>query len=385
MIFNMVGGAGGGKDGAATLTVTAPPNTNITVSKDTKSYTKNSGLTGVAVFQGLTTGQWTVSISNEQQTQTRTINITTTYSIVIAFFAATINITYPAGSTCTVTKGSTVFTAPDTSGTWDCVVPSTGTWVVACTDGELTSSQNVSITTDGQTESITLTYFTATINITYPATSTCTVTNSSGATIATDANTATSTKTFVATVHRVGVYTITATATDGSGKSKSQSVEITSDGQSASVTLTYELVLFNNGVVSGYAWDSLNFDSGYGDAKVSNGLIYLYGYTWDNNISLQPGWGEIGISSAIDLSDYSTLKVRLNKTDGAEGTVKIQVGTTALGDNTATKKVTLTAGTTTSLDISSITGNKYISLYAQSDTGTYGNMIKAYFDKVWLE
>ena len=384
MIFNMVGGAGGGKDGAATLTVTAPPNTNITVSKDTKSYTKNSGLTGVAVFQGLTTGQWTVSISNEQQTQTRTINITTTYSIVIAFFAATINITYPAGSTCTVTKGSTVFTAPDTSGTWDCVVPSTGTWVVACTDGELTSSQNVSITTDGQTESITLTYFTATINITYPATSTCTVTNSSGATIATDANTATSTKTFVATVHRVGVYTITATATDGSGKSKSQSVEITSDGQSASVTLTYELVLFNNGVVSGYAWNSSN-NNGYGDGKVSNGLIYLYGYTYDNGLVLTPGWGEIGISSAIGLSDYSTLKVRLKKIDSADGTAKIQVGTTALGDNTATKKVTLTAGTTTSLDISSITGSKYISLYARSDTSGYGNMIKAYFDKVWLE
>ena len=384
MIFNMVGGAGGGKDGAATLTVTAPPNTNITVSKDTKSYTKNSGLTGVAVFQGLTTGQWTVSISNEQQTQTRTINITTTYSIVIAFFAATINITYPAGSTCTVTKGSTVFTAPDTSGTWDCVVPSTGTWVVACTDGELTSSQNVSITTDGQTESITLTYFTATINITYPATSTCTVTNSSGATIATDANTATSTKTFVATVHRVGVYTITATATDGSGKSKSQSVEITSDGQSASVTLTYELVLFNNGVVSGYAWNSSN-NNGYGDGKVSNGLIYLYGYTYDNGLVLTPGWGEIGISSAIGLSDYSTLKVRLKKIDNADGTAKIQVGTTALGDNTATKKVTLTAGTTTSLDISSITGSKYISLYAKSNTGAYGNMIKAYFDKVWLE
>ena len=147
----------------------------------------------------------------------------------------------------------------------------------------------------------------------------------------------------------------------------------------------YELVLFNNGVVSGYKWDSSNFDSGYGDAKVSNGLIYLYGYTWDDNISLQPGWGEIGISSAINLSNYSTLKVHLKKIDSADGTAKIQVGTTALGDNTATKNVTLTAGTTTSLDISSITGSKYISLYAQSDTSTYGNMIKAYFDKVWLE
>lgn len=178
--------------------------------------------------------------------------------------------------------------------------------------------------------------------------------------------------------------TWTVTAVSGS-KSTSKAVSITAEGQVKTVTMTYELVLFNNGVVSGYAWDSSNNDGSYGDAKVSNGLIYLYGYTWDNNISLQPGWGEIGISSAIDLSDYSTLKVHLKKIDSADGTAKIQVGTTALGDNTATKNVTLTAGTTTSLDISSITGSKYISLHAKSDTGTYGNMIKAYFDKVWLE
>ena len=258
----------------------------------------------------------------------------------------------------------------------------TGTWTVKLTDGTKTSTKNITITSDYSTN---IAYFSATISITYPAKSTCVVKNSSGTTVASNTNTGSSTKTWTATVNAKGTYTVTATATDGSGKTKSTTVSITTDGQSASVTLTYELVLFNNGVVSGYAWDSSNFDSGYGDAKVSNGLIYLYGYTWDNNISLQSGWGEIGISSAIGLSDYSTLKVRLKKIDGADGIAKIQVGTTALGDNTATKKVTLTAGTTTSLDISSITGSKYISLYAQSDTSTYGNMIKAYFDKVWLE
>ena len=309
MIFNMVGGGGGS---GATLVVSSPANVSVTVSKDDKSYTKNSGSLGSATFKGLATGTWTVVISGNGQTATRTIEITADYAITIAFFSATINITYPANSNCVVA-------------------------------------------------------------------------NSGGQTIASDTNTGTSAKTWTATVNATGTYTVTATATDGSGKTKSTTVSITTDGQSETVTLTYELVLFNNGVVSGYAWDSSNFDSGYGDAKVSNGLIYLYGYTWDNNIVLQPGWGEIGISSAIDLSDYSTLKVHLKKTDGADGTAKIQVGTTALGDNTATKKVTLTAGTTTSLDISSITGSKYISLYAQSDTSTYGNMIKAYFDKVWLE
>ena len=309
MIFNMVGGGGGS---GATLVVSSPANVSVTVSKDDKSYTKNSGSLGSATFKGLSTGTWTVTISGSGQTATRTIEITADYAITIAFFSATINITYPANSNCVVA-------------------------------------------------------------------------NSGGQTVASDTNTGTSAKTWTATVNAKGTYTITATATDGSGKTKSATVSITAEGQVETVTLTYELVLFNNGVVSGYAWDSSNFDSSYGDAKVSNGLIYLYGYTWDNNISLQSGWGEIGISSAIGLSDYSTLKVRLKKIDSADGTVKIQVGTTALGDNTATKKVTLTAGATTSLDISSITGSKYISLYAQSNTGAYGNMIKAYFDKVWLE
>lgn len=221
------------------------------------------------------------------------------------------------------------------------------------------------------------TSFSATISITYPAGSTCTVSNYEKTWTAPNTS---GSWTFKA--NDVGYYTVKAVS---GSKSKEKEVIITAEGQVENVALSYDLVLFNNGVVSGYKWDSSNFDSGYGDAKVSNGLIYLYGYTWDNNISLQSGWGEIGISSAINLSDYSALKVRLKKIDSANGTAKIQVGTTALGDNTATKTVTLTAGTTTSLDISSITGSKYISLYAQSNTGTYGNMIKAYFDKVWLE
>lgn len=48
----------------------------------------------------------------------------------VALFAATINVTYPAGSTCTVTDGTTTLTAPDTSGTWACAVPNAGTWEI---------------------------------------------------------------------------------------------------------------------------------------------------------------------------------------------------------------------------------------------------------------
>lgn len=309
MIYVLSGGQTG-----ATLTVTSSGAGTITVSNTSlgKSYSKSVTAGGSAVFKGLATGTWTVKLSNGTQTSTKTITITSDYSTSIAYFSATIEVTYPAKSKCVIK-------------------------------------------------------------------------NSSGTQVASNTNTGTSAKTWTATVNAKGTYTVTATATDGSGKTKSATVSITADGQSASVTLTYELVLFNNGVVSGYAWDSSNTGSGHGTARVSDGLIHLGGSTWDDGVAFRPGWGEIGISSAIGLSDYSTLKVRLKKIDGASGTAKIQVGTTALGDNTATKNVTLTAGTTTSLDISSITGSKYISLEAESNTGAYGNNIGVYFDKVWLE
>ena len=75
-------------------------------------------------------------------------------------FSATINITYPAGSTCACTDGTATLTAPDTSGTWVCTVPNAGTWTVSSTDGDKSKSADVVITTDGQTESVTLLYIT---------------------------------------------------------------------------------------------------------------------------------------------------------------------------------------------------------------------------------
>ena len=178
MIFNMVGGGGGS---GATLVVSSPANVSVTVSKDDKSYTKNSGSLGSATFKGLATGTWTVVISGNGQTATRTIEITADYAITIAFFSATINITYPANSNCVVA-------------------------------------------------------------------------NSGGQTVASNTNTGTSAKTWTATVNAKGTYTITATATDGSGKTKSATVSITAEGQVETVTLSYEFVLLNtSGWASKYA------------------------------------------------------------------------------------------------------------------------------------
>lgn len=151
-------GASGGTGG--TLTVTAPANVTVTVSKDGKTKTKNSGVSGVVVFKGLKSGTWTVTITGDGKTAQKNVVVTTDYSTAITFFAATINITYPAGSTCTCSDGTTTLSAPGTSGTWACIVPNAGTWTVSSTDGDKSKSADVVITTDGQTESVTLLYIT---------------------------------------------------------------------------------------------------------------------------------------------------------------------------------------------------------------------------------
>lgn len=147
------GGAGG------TLTVTAPANVTVTVSKDGKTKTKNSGTSGVVVFKGLASGKWNVTIVNSDgKPTTITADVQTEYTVTIAFFSATIGITYPAGSTCTCSDGTTTLSAPDTSGTWACIVPNAGSWTVTATDGNDSTNKSVSITADGQTENVVLSY-----------------------------------------------------------------------------------------------------------------------------------------------------------------------------------------------------------------------------------
>lgn len=306
MIFNMVGGGGGS---GATLVVSSPVNVSVTVSKDDKSYTKNSGSLGSTTFKGLATGTWTVTISGNGQTATRTIEITADYAITIAFFSATINITYPANSNCVVT-------------------------------------------------------------------------NSGGQTVASDTNATSSEKTWTVTVNAKDTYTVTATATDGSGKSKSQGVSITADGQSKSVTLNYQLYLFDNGVVSGIAWDKES-KSGYTDwasSSVSNKISLsatgaYEGIFYNSDVTR-------GTSDSYDLSAYSTLKLNVSEISNY-GASKIYIGTTALGKDINTSDINRNTGVV-SVDISSINGSYFISLYNSAVSGNTGTSTIS-VDKIWLE
>lgn len=78
-------GFGGGGGTGATLTVTAPAGVTVTVSKDGKSKTKVADSGGAAVFKGLSTGTWTVSITDGINTSSMTVEITADYAAEITF------------------------------------------------------------------------------------------------------------------------------------------------------------------------------------------------------------------------------------------------------------------------------------------------------------
>ena len=199
MAIGRVNTGGGGSGG--TLTVTGIAGHTVTATKDGKTYTRTFNSGGVAVFKGLSTGTWTLTMAGGGQTATRTVTVNADYAVTITYFAATINITYPANSNCVVA-------------------------------------------------------------------------NSGGQTVASDTNTGTSAKTWTATVNAKGTYTVTATATDGSGKTKSTTVSITAEGQVETVVLAYELIMVPNDDYSTF-WTGKTTNTVYGQFNITRNSIYL--------------------------------------------------------------------------------------------------------------
>lgn len=69
---------------------------------------------------------------------------------------AVIGVTYPAGSICTCSNGSKTLATKDTSGKAMFIIPSAGTWTVKAVSGSKSKSKAVSITAEGQVETVTL-------------------------------------------------------------------------------------------------------------------------------------------------------------------------------------------------------------------------------------
>jgi len=159
MIGNIGGQSGGGILTKSILIVTAPTGSTVTVTKG--SVTKAAAeKNGEWWFRNLDNGEWTITATKNTLKAIATYSITQfgVYRKEITYFQATINVTYPAGSTCTASNGDTTLRAPDTSGKWTCIVPNAGSWTISGTLGGQSDRKTVSISSDGQTASVALAY-----------------------------------------------------------------------------------------------------------------------------------------------------------------------------------------------------------------------------------
>ena len=154
-------GGSGGSPNKSIIIVAAPTGSTVTCKMGSTTKTA-SEKNGTWTFSGLDIGTWTITATKGSSIATQDVDITrlTVEYVTITYFSATINVTYPAGSTCTCSDGTTTLTAPNTSGSWTCIVYNAGTWTATATDGDKSKSADVVITTDGQTESVTLLYIT---------------------------------------------------------------------------------------------------------------------------------------------------------------------------------------------------------------------------------
>lgn len=145
-----IGIMGGGSGSGGTLTVTGVAGHTVTATKDGKTYTRTFNSSGVAVFKGLETGTWTVTIKKDGLTATQQIEIDTDYELTMAYFTATIAVTFPTDSTSvTCTKGDTVLSVPSgslSSGSYTFAIPKAGEWTLYATNGTKEKSVTVNVT-----------------------------------------------------------------------------------------------------------------------------------------------------------------------------------------------------------------------------------------------
>lgn len=116
---------------------------------------------GQAMFRVPRAGSWAIKGTLDGNSDTATVSITErrqSKSVTLQYFTSTIAVTWPSGSTCTATCGSTTLTAPNTNGSYTFTVHAAGSWVVSCSGGGNSASATVSITASGQSKSVSLTY-----------------------------------------------------------------------------------------------------------------------------------------------------------------------------------------------------------------------------------
>lgn len=199
----------------------------------------------------------------------------------------------------------------------------------------------------------------ALIGVTYPAGSTCTCTDG--------------TKTLkLKDTSGQGIFIIpyaatwTVTATNGTN-TKSQSVEITSNGQSVSMTLSYQLHLFEAGVGLAAGYNLRHTGKGSSSANTTQITLNPAGASENNQTYISP---------AIDCSQFSTVSFIAERTKIQDMYSVFEIGlaqTPSTNQNTPefAAHVNVVGKKTYTLDLSSINGNLYFCIAACRDVGGY--------------
>ena len=149
----------GGGGNLFPFVITAATGATVTLTKG--STVINAVETSEGIFEADATsyGTWVVTATLGQDTTTVNVKVDAAkiYEINASFFTATITVTYPAGSTCTLSAtGQSTQTA--TTNPYTFTVHSAATYTVTATDGGDSASDTVVITTDGQSESVALSF-----------------------------------------------------------------------------------------------------------------------------------------------------------------------------------------------------------------------------------
>ena len=150
------------------IRVTYPAGDTCTCKNGSTTLTANAS-DGITVFIVPNTGTWTLTVTNGTKTATKTVSITATSrfaNVTLAYFSATIKVTYPAKSKCVIKNSSGTQVASNTNTgtaakTWTATVDATGTYTITATatDGSgKTKSTTVSITAEGQVKTVELVY-----------------------------------------------------------------------------------------------------------------------------------------------------------------------------------------------------------------------------------
>lgn len=131
-------------------------------------------------------------------------------------------------------------------------------------------------------------------------------------------------------------------------------------------------------------WWVEGYSAGTGSQSKETSYFQLYAYSNGETA----GARTYVTNNAINLTDISTIYMEIEAPSGQGGTssqFQMRIGTAKLDTSASAwveKKIPPYAKQTISLDVTSLTGNYYLKLYANA-SGTSGNNITVKITKVW--